>query len=121
MPPSESHISDAEVLDAFQGFFEKRSAAAVIFAEAVTNVTLNHGVGRTTFDSVAAGATSESLESVSPFSNLAHFAAGAISSNDALGNRVRPAVESMEAVRADATPLVTCSHAEILAINNPQP
>jgi len=116
-PVQDPSLSDTEVLDALNDFFAERAAAGVLFGKAVRDVTFAEGVVRVTFDPAAAGVSTELFDSMNPFENMAEFAATPICFADAIGNRVRPAVNSIETVRADGAPMGTYSRADILALN----
>lgn len=110
-------VSDAEVLAAFNEYFAERAAAGVLVGKAVTGVTFADGIVRVTFDPEAANVTTEFFDSVNPFENMAKFAATPICFKDSIGNRLRPAVDSIETVRADGALMGTYSRADILALN----
>ena len=110
-------VTDAEVLAAFNDFFAERAAAGVMLGKAVTGVTFEDGLVRVTFDPAAASVTQADFDAFNPFDNLASFAATPIAFNNEVGNRVRPAVEYIDTVRADGVPLGTFSRTDILALN----
>lgn len=116
-PVEETPVSDAEVLSVFNDYFAERAAAGVLVGKAVTGVTYVDGVVRVTFDPEAAGVTKEYFDSVNSFENMAKFAATPICFSDVIGDRVRPAVDSIETVRADGVPMGAYSRADILALN----
>lgn len=116
-PVVESPVTDAEVLDAFNAFFAERSGAGVMLGKAVTEVTFADGIVHVTFDPAAAGVTTGDFDALNPFDNLANFAATPVAFNDEIGNRLRPAIDSIETVRSDGAPLGTYSRADILALN----
>ncbi|WP_337002126.1 MULTISPECIES: hypothetical protein [unclassified Microbacterium] len=115
--PTDTAVDDAEVLAAFNEFFAERATAGVMLGKAVTEVTFADGVVRVTFDPAAAGVTQQDFDAFNPFENLANFAATPVAFNNELGNRVRPAIDSIETLRADGVPLGTYSRADILALN----
>ena len=115
--PTDTAVDDAEVLAVFNSFFAERATAGVMLGKAVTEVTFAGGVVRITFDSAAAGVTQQDFDAFNSFENLASFAATPVAFNDKIGNRVRPAIDSIETVRADGVPLGTYSRADILALN----
>ena len=110
-------VSDAEVLAAFNDYFEERAASGVVIAATVSDVTYLDGVITVTFNPEAAGLSQETFDYINPFPNLATLAATPIAFNDEIGNRVRPAVDMIRAVHIDGTSLGTLTHAEILALN----
>jgi len=116
-PAPPTTVTDAEVLAVFKKFLDERAAGGVILAKAVSDVSYADGVVRVTFDAAKAGLSQEAFDRVNPFPNLSKFVATPIAFNDDIGNRIRPAVVSIETVRAGGLPLGTYSHEEILSLN----
>ncbi len=110
-------VAEAEVLAAFNTYFQERAAAGAVLGKAVTNVNYTGRIVTVTFSPAAAGVSQEVFDYGNPFPNLAKFAATPIAFNDELGNRIRPVVDTIRTVRDDGLPLGTYTHAEILALN----
>jgi hypothetical protein len=103
---------------AFQTYFAERAAAGVVIAKAVAKVTYTNRVVTVTFDPAAAGINQATFDSINPFENLAKFAASPIAFSDDIGNRLRPAIDRLETIRADGKSLGTYTAADILKLNN---
>lgn len=116
-PAVTTPVTDAEVLAAFNDYFRERAATGVVLGKAVTNVTYAGRVVTVTFSPAAAGVSQQVFDSGNPFPNLAKFVATPIAFNDDLGNRIRPAVDTIQTIRDDGVSLGSYSHAEILALN----
>ena len=109
--------TDAEVVDAFQTYINERVAAGVVVATTVTDVSFSDRVLRVTFEPAAVGMDDARFESIKLFENLADFVSRAILSSSDRDVRVRTAVDSIETVRADGTPLGTMTIAELVEMN----
>jgi hypothetical protein len=116
-PAADTPVTDSEVISAFQSFFAERAANGALFGKAVTNVSYSNRKVRVTFDPAAAGVSQELFDQVNPFDNLAEFAAVPVAFNNSVGNRLRPAIDSIETVTPAGASLGTLSATEILAIN----
>jgi hypothetical protein len=110
-------VTEAEVVAGFEAFFNERRAAGVVIANAVTKITYRNRVVQITFDPAAAGISQARFDYINPFKNLAEFSCTAIAFDDDIGNQLRPAIDRVETVRADGTPLGTLTAAEILKLN----
>jgi hypothetical protein len=86
-------VTDAEVLAAFKSYFAERASNGVMWGKAASTVTFENRVVRAT------------------------FVATPIAFNDQVGNRLRPSIGSIQAVRVDGTLLGTIDAAGILALN----
>lgn len=111
-------VTDKEVLSTFRSFFAERAASNMLLAKAVTDVSFQDRVLRVTFDPAAAGVDDETFANVNPFENLANYVATPIAYDDAVGNRLRPAIDAIETVKPDGTSLGTYTAADILKLNN---
>jgi hypothetical protein len=116
-PAVGTQVNDSEVVSAFRSFFAERAAAGVMVGKAVTNVSYVDRVVRVTFDPAAAGVTQETFDQFNSFDNLAKFAAATIAFDEPIGNRLRPAIDSIDTVNPAGTSLGTLSSNEILALN----
>ncbi len=110
-------VPDAEVVAAFQTYFADRAKAGVVIAKTVTKVTYTNRVVTVTFDPAAAGISQATFDSINPFENLARFASTPVCFNDDVGNRLRPAIDRIETVRADGKSLGIYTAADILKEN----
>lgn len=110
-------ITDAEVIAAFRSYFAERASNGVMYGKAASNVTFEKRVVRVTFDPAAAGIDQATFDGLAAHFNFPEFAATPIAFNDDVGNRLRPAIASIETVRADGTSLGTIDAAGILALN----
>lgn len=117
-------VTDAEVVNAFRKYLDERATAGVVIAQAVTDVSFSNRVVRVTFDPAAAGIDRATFDQINPYNNpydpsenLADFVSTVIAFNDNLGIRLRPAIDRIETVRADGTPLGTRTTAEIIELN----
>ena len=72
---------------------------------------------RVTFDAASAGVDQATFDRYAADTNFPEFAAVPIAFDTDVGNRLRPAINSIETVRADGTSLVTIDAAGILALN----
>lgn len=111
-------VTDEEVLSTFRSFFAERAASNMLLAKAVTDVSFQDHVLRVTFDPTAAGVDDETFANVNPFENLANFVATPIAYDDAVGKRLRPAIDAIDTVKPDGTSLGTYTAADILKLNN---
>jgi len=111
--PAAASVTDAEVVAAFQAYIDERAGAGVVIAKAVTDVSFTNRVVRVTFDPAAAGIDQATFDTINPFDNLAEFAGDPIMFDNDQGNRLRPAIDAVETVRADGTPLGTMTTAEL--------
>jgi hypothetical protein len=116
-PSLPAAVTDAEVVDAFRTFLDQRAASGVLIARAVTDLSFSHRVLRATFDPAAAGLDQATFDRINPFENLADFVSSPLAFNTDLGIRLRPAIDTVETVRADGTPLGSRTTAEIIAMN----
>jgi hypothetical protein len=110
-------VTDVEVVSAFRSYFAERASAGVMVGKAVTEVSYSNRVVRVTFDSAAAGVTQEMFDQLNSFDNLASFAATTVAFNDPVGNRLRPAIDSIQTVNPGGVSLGVYSAADILALN----
>lgn len=111
-------VTDEEVLSTFRSFLAERAAAGVLVAKAVTTVSYENRVLRVTFDPAAAGVDDTTFANVNPFENLANLVATPIAYDDAVGKRLRPAIDAIETVKPDGTSLGTYTAADILKLND---
>jgi hypothetical protein len=113
-----SAVSDEEVVAAFQDFVKERAAAGVILAQTVSSITYVDRVVLVTFDPAAAGIDQATFDFVlEGWENVAYFVASPVAFSDEVGDRMRPAIDSIVTVAADGTPLGTYSAAQILELN----
>lgn len=110
-------VTDAEVLAAFKTFFAERASNGVMWGKAASNVTFENRVVRVTFDPAAAGVNQATFDGLAAGFNFPSFVATPIAFNDQVGNRLRPGIDSIEAVRTDGTSLGAIDAAGILALN----
>lgn len=110
-------VTDAEVVAAFQSFFAERASKGVMYGKAASKVTFASGIVRVIFDPAAAGVDQATFDGLAANFNLPNFAATPIAFNDEVGNRLRPAIDSIETVRVDGTSLGTIDAAGILVLN----
>lgn len=110
-------VTDAEVLAAFNSFFEERAASGVLWGKAVSNVTFENRVVHVTFDPAAAGVDQATFDGLAADFHFPSFVATPVAFNDEVGNRLRPSIDSIEAVRVDGTSLGTIDAGGILALN----
>lgn len=113
-------VTDEEVVAAFKSFAAERAAAGVVLGKAVSTVTYSDRIVRVTFDPAAAGIDREMFDRVNNFPNPASFMATPVAFNNDIGNRLRPAIDSIETVRPDGESLGSFTHAEILQLNELQ-
>lgn len=111
-------ITAEEVLSTFRSFFAEQAASNMPLAKAVTDVSFQDHVLRVTFDPAAAGVDDETFANINPFENLANYVATPIAYNDAVGNRLRPAIDAIETVKPDGISLGAYTAADILKLNN---
>jgi hypothetical protein len=116
-PTEAAPVTDAEVVAAFQSYVDERAAAGVVIAQAVTDVSFSDRVLRVTFDPAAKGIDQALFDQVNVFDNLGDFMSTPIAFNNDLGIRLRPAIDSIETMRADGTPLGTRTTAEVIELN----
>lgn len=117
-PQQEATASEAEVIETFRAYYDERAASGVLIAQAITDVSFSNRVLRVTFDPAAAGIDQATFDQINSFDNLADFAgAGILAFTDETGNRMRPAVDAVETVLVDGTPLGTRTTEEISAMN----
>jgi hypothetical protein len=110
-------VTDAQVLSVFRSYFTERAANGVMYGKAVSGVTFENRVLRVTFDPATAGVDEATFDSLAAHFNFPEFAATPIAFNDDVGNRLRPAIDSIETVRENGTSLGTVNAAQILALN----
>lgn len=110
-------VTGAEVVAAFQSFFAERASKGVMYGKSASKVTFESGIVRVIFDPAAAGVNQAIFDGLAANFNLPNFAATPIAFNDEVGNRLRPAIDSIETVRVDGTSLGTLDAAGILALN----
>ena len=113
-----SAVADEEVVAVFQDFINERAAAGVVLAQTVSSITYVDRVVVVTFDPAAAGIDQATFDFVLEGSeNVAYFVASPVAFSDEVGDRMRPAIDSIVTVAADGTPLGTYSAAQILELN----
>ena len=110
-------VTDAEVVAAFKSYFAERASNGVMWGKAASTVTFENRVVRVTFDPAAAGVDQATFDSLAADFNFPSFVATPVAFNDQVGNRLRPSIDSIEAVRVDGTSLGTIDAAGILALN----
>ena len=110
-------VTDAEVLAAFKSFFAERASNGVMWGKAVSNVTFENRVVRVTFDPAAAGVDQATFDGLAADFNIPSFVATPIAFNDQVGNRLRPSIDSIDAVSTDGTSLGAIDAAGILALS----
>jgi hypothetical protein len=110
-------VTDAEVVAAFKSYFAERASNGVMWGKAASTVTFQNRVVRVTFDPAAAGVDQATFDSLAADFNFPSFVATPVAFNDQVGNRLRPSIDSIEAVRVDGTSLGTIDAAGILALN----
>jgi len=110
-------VTGTEVVAAFQSFFAERASKGVMYGKSASKVTFESGIVRVIFDPAAAGVNQAIFDGLAANFNLPNFAATPIAFNDEVGNRLRPAIDSIETVRVDGTSLGTLDAAGILALN----
>lgn len=110
-------VTDAELVATFQSYFANRASNNVMYGKAVSIVTFQKGVLRVTFDPAAAGVDPAIFDELAAHFNFPNFVASPIAFNNDVGNRLRPAIDSIETVRADGISLGTIDAAGILALN----
>lgn len=117
-PEQATAVSDAELVSAFQTYFDERATAGVVLAKTVSEITYADRVVQITFDPATGSISRDTFDfAISSWPNLGSFAATPVAFNDAIGNRLRPYIESIVTVESDGTPLGTFSAADILALN----
>jgi hypothetical protein len=115
--PIASAVTSAEVIAAFQSFFADRASEGSMWGKAANEVTFENGVVRVTFDPAAAGVDQATFDGLATNFAFPIFVATPIAFNDDVGNRIRPAVASIETARVDGTSLGTIDAGGILALN----
>lgn len=108
---------DTEVVAAFKSFFAERASDGVMWGRAVSKVTFDNGVVLVTFDAASAGVDQATFDGLAANFNFPTFAATTIAFNNDVGNRLRPAINSIKTVRADGTSLGMIDAAGVLALN----
>jgi hypothetical protein len=123
-PAPKGPVTDGEVVHAFRSYLDERAAAGVVIAQAATDVSYRDRVVRVTFDPAAVGMDRATFDRINPYNNpfdasesLADFVSTVIAFNDDVGIRLRPAIDRIETVYADGTPLGTRTMAEIIKLN----
>jgi hypothetical protein len=110
-------VTDADVLAAFEAYFAERASNGVMWGKAVSSVTFADGVVTVTFNPATAGVDESTFDQLSAHFNFPEFASTPICFNDEVGNRLRPAIASINTMRADGISLGTIDAAGILALN----
>ncbi len=82
-----------------------------------SQVTVTKGTVVVTFDPAAKGLDEATFDSLAANFNFGSFLATPIAFTDDEGNRLRPAVTTITAVKADGTALGTIDHQGILDLN----
>ena len=110
-------VTDSEVVGAFESYFAERASNGVLWGRAASTVTFANRVVRVTFDPAAAGVDQATFDSLAANFNFPSFVATPVAFNDQVGNRLRPSIDSIQAVGVDGTSLGTIDAAGIRTLN----
>lgn len=116
-PAGSGPVSATEVDGVFNDYFAERAAANVLYAKAVTSVSYSNRVVHVTMDASVAGADPATFNELASAQNMPKFTATPVAYSDAVGDRLRPAIDSIEVVNVDGTSYGSIDHAGILALN----
>jgi hypothetical protein len=114
---SPTPVTDAEIVSAFKSYFAERAAGGSMWGKAANEVTFVNRAVHVTFDPAASGVDQATFDSFVAGFDFPSFIATPIAFNDDLGNGLRPAIDSIDAVRVDGTLLGTIDSKGILELN----
>jgi hypothetical protein len=109
-------VSAEEVLAVFKEYFAERAASGVLAAQVASDIKFDKRKLCVTFDPAKMGIDPIVFESINPFKNLAEFIGIPISFKNSIGRRLRPAIDSVEALSAEGTTLDKLTTAELYSI-----